>query len=399
MIASMTGWKPLWPNMTAPSMSVLAEFLGFGLDHQHGVGGAGDDQIELRFRHLVDMRVEDVFAVDVADAGAADRAHEGNAGERQGGRGGDDRQDVRIVLEIVLDDGDDDLGVVLVAVGKERADRAVDQAGNQRFLLARTAFALEIAARDLAGGVGLFLVVDGQRKEVEARLRLLHRNDGGQHDGLAVGGEHGAVGLARDLAGFQDERTAAPFDFHFVVIEHVLSFMCGKGRARFAGAGPFPWLPLLDAATGKTTGARQSWRGSARASCNPAHDRPWRFGRPSALEPWPDRSDWPCDRRRNRAFGSIPRNSFASMTVHGRVRRSIPSACAPATNRVRSECETGGLSVGEPAGQFVSGADRASRSASDSGLVLALEIVEEAAALRDKSAADHGGNDCPSCGP
>jgi hypothetical protein len=33
------------------------------------------------FRHLVDMRVEDVFAVDVADARAADRAHEGNAGE------------------------------------------------------------------------------------------------------------------------------------------------------------------------------------------------------------------------------------------------------------------------------------------------------------------------------
>jgi hypothetical protein len=45
----------------------------------------------------------------------------------------------------MLDDGDDDLGVVLVAVGEERTDRTVDQAGNQRFL-GRTAFALEVAA-------------------------------------------------------------------------------------------------------------------------------------------------------------------------------------------------------------------------------------------------------------
>ena len=250
---------------------VLVEFLGFGLDHQHGVGGAGDDQVELGFRHLVDMRVEHVFAVDVADAGAADRAHEGHARQRQRGRGGDDRQDVRIVLEVVLDDGDDDLRVVLVAVGKERADRAVDQAGNQRFLLARTAFALEIAARDLAGGVGLFLVVDGQREEVEAGLRLLHRNDGGEHDGLAVGGEHGAVGLAGDLAGFEDERTAAPFDFHFVVIEHVLSFICGKGRAVSPCADALSLASVSDEPRARQLGARsgrRNWR--ARASCNPA---------------------------------------------------------------------------------------------------------------------------------
>ena len=44
-----------------------------------------------------------------------------------------------IVLQIVLDDGDDDLGVVLVAVGEERADRPVDEAGDQRLLLARAA--------------------------------------------------------------------------------------------------------------------------------------------------------------------------------------------------------------------------------------------------------------------
>jgi hypothetical protein len=42
----------------------------------------------------------------------------------------------------VLDDSDDDLRIVLVAGGEQRADRAIDEAGNQRFLLARTALTL-----------------------------------------------------------------------------------------------------------------------------------------------------------------------------------------------------------------------------------------------------------------
>ena len=34
--------------------------------------------------------------------------------------------------------------------------------------------------------------------------------------GLAVGGEHGAVGLAGDPAGLERERSARPFDFYGV---------------------------------------------------------------------------------------------------------------------------------------------------------------------------------------
>ena len=92
---------PLWPNMTAPSMIVFGELVRFRLDHQHGVGGAGDDEVELDVGHLVDLRVEHDCAVDEADAGAADRAHEGHAGERQRGGGRDHGDDVGIVLEVV----------------------------------------------------------------------------------------------------------------------------------------------------------------------------------------------------------------------------------------------------------------------------------------------------------
>ena len=66
---------------------VFVELLGFRFHHQHGVGGAGDDEVELGFDHLVERRVEHVFVIGEADAGGADRALEGRAGQRQRGGG------------------------------------------------------------------------------------------------------------------------------------------------------------------------------------------------------------------------------------------------------------------------------------------------------------------------
>jgi hypothetical protein len=58
---------------------LFAQLLGFRLDHQHRVGGAGDDEVELGVGHLVERRVEDVFVIAEADARRADRTHEGHA--------------------------------------------------------------------------------------------------------------------------------------------------------------------------------------------------------------------------------------------------------------------------------------------------------------------------------
>ena len=162
---------------------------------------------------LVERRIDDVLAVDVADAGAADRAHEGHAADRERGRRGDHRHDVGIVLEVVRQRGHDDQRLVAIALVEQRTDRTVDQARGQDLLLGGPAFTLEEAARDLAGGESLLLVVHGQREEIEAGLRLLLEHDGGQHRGAAIGRQHRAIGLARDLAGLEHELAAGPFDF------------------------------------------------------------------------------------------------------------------------------------------------------------------------------------------
>ena len=182
---------------------LFGQLFCFRFHHHDGVLRAGDDEVELAFRHLVERRIEHVFVVDEADAGAADRAHERRARKRQRRRGRDHRDDIGIVLLIVRQHGDGHLGVAAPAVGEQRTDRAIDQARGQRVLFGRTALALEVAAGNPAGRVVFLGVVDGERKEIDAFLRLLGGDDGGKHTGLAISGEHGSVGLTRYSAGFQ----------------------------------------------------------------------------------------------------------------------------------------------------------------------------------------------------
>ena len=220
MIAWMTGWKPAWPNVHGAQHDLLGQFARLAFHHQHALGGAGDHQLEVGVLHLLDGRVQDVLAVLEADAGGGDRAEERDAGQRQRRRATDHGDDVGIVLEVVAEHGRDHLDLVAEALREQRAHRAVDKAAGQHLLLGRPAFPLEEAARDLAGGEGLFLVVDGQREEVLSGLLRPHADGGAQHDGVAVARQHGAVGLAGDLAGLQDQRAAAPVEFLAEVVEH-----------------------------------------------------------------------------------------------------------------------------------------------------------------------------------
>ena len=59
---------------------LFGQLLRLRFNHEDGVLRAGDDEVELAFRHLVQRRIEHVFIVDEADAGAADRPHERRTG-------------------------------------------------------------------------------------------------------------------------------------------------------------------------------------------------------------------------------------------------------------------------------------------------------------------------------
>ena len=202
---------------------LLGELLGLQFDHQHSVRRAGDDEIEGGILHLLDRRVDPHFTLDDADAGRADRTHERDAGEGQRGRGRDHRQNVRVGLEVVGEDRGDDLRIAAEILGEQRSDRPVDQAGGQRFTVGQAPFALEIAAGNASGGEGLFLVVDGEGKEILPRLRLLGGDNGRQHRGFAPGGEHRAIGLTGQTSGLERELAAAPVEFFALNVKHLSS--------------------------------------------------------------------------------------------------------------------------------------------------------------------------------
>jgi hypothetical protein len=164
----------------------LGQLLGAGLDHHHGFFGAGHDQVKAAVFHQPHDRVDHQHAVDVAHLDRGDRAGERDVRKRQGGGCADDRQRARIVDHVGRQGRDDDLHVVGVAFGEQRAQGAVGQAGGQDGGFGRAAFALEVRPGDLAGRVHLLFVVDGQREEIDAFARLVGGGGGGQQDGVAV---------------------------------------------------------------------------------------------------------------------------------------------------------------------------------------------------------------------
>ena len=107
---------------------LLGQLLSFQFDHQNGVRRAGDDEFEGRVLHLFDRRVEPDLALEDADARRPDRPHERHAGKGERRGRGDHRQDVRIQLEVIREHRRDDLGFAAEFIGKQRADRPIDEA-------------------------------------------------------------------------------------------------------------------------------------------------------------------------------------------------------------------------------------------------------------------------------
>ncbi len=106
----------------------LGEFLGFGFDHQHGVAGSRDHKVERGVLQLLQRRIDSQRAIDETDPRGADRPHERDARQSQRRRTRDHGHNIGIVVEVMRKHRRDNLRLVAITVGKQRADRTVDQA-------------------------------------------------------------------------------------------------------------------------------------------------------------------------------------------------------------------------------------------------------------------------------
>ncbi|MNZ72610.1 hypothetical protein D3C78_909910 [compost metagenome] len=214
---------------------VFGQLFGFRFNHQYGVGSTGNDHVQARGSQLLVSRVQQVAGAFVeGNTGSADRAFERDAGDGQRSRGTDHRSDVRIGLLAGGNDGADNLHFVHEAFREQRTDRTVDQARGQGLFLGRTAFTLEEATRDLAGGVGLFLVVDRQREEALAWIGLLGTDHGHQHGDIVVdGNQHGAGCLTGNAARFESNGRLTELEFLDYRVHGFLPFFSGSGGTGF----------------------------------------------------------------------------------------------------------------------------------------------------------------------
>ena len=107
---------------------IFRQFIGFRLNHQHSVLRAGDNQIKRCFFHLLNRRIEHIFAIDKADPRAANRALERHTGNRQSGRDGNQSNNIRVIFKVMADHSGNHLRFVFKAFDKKRADGTVNQA-------------------------------------------------------------------------------------------------------------------------------------------------------------------------------------------------------------------------------------------------------------------------------
>jgi hypothetical protein len=173
----------------------FGHFVGARFDHDDAVPGAGDDEIEATLLSLRERRIDDVLAIDQADSDGGHGLFNGNLRQRERGAGAGQRQHIRIVFGIGRQHERDHLRLVVPAGGEQRPNRPVDHAARQRFLFGGLAFALEEAAGNAAGGIGVFAVVDGERQEIDSftRARGVTRRD--EHHRVADADDDAAVGL------------------------------------------------------------------------------------------------------------------------------------------------------------------------------------------------------------
>ena len=115
----------------------------------------------------------------------------------------------------------DDLGLAAEAFGEQRPDGPIDLAAGQDFALAGPPFALDEAARNASGGIGVFAVIDGEGEEVDALAGVGIGAGGGENNVVADAHNAGAMCLLGQFSGFKVNGLAAVqlncnFMFHCV---------------------------------------------------------------------------------------------------------------------------------------------------------------------------------------
>ncbi len=147
--------------------------------HHHDAAlGSGDHDVQLGFAAFRIRRIGHILAVFETHPHTAQDMRERNIGHGQRRAGADNRQGIGILLGVGGEDHGDNLGFVEETVGKQRADRTIDQPAGENLFFGGTPLAFDETARNLAGGVSVFTIVYGEREKSSSRFRIVSHAGG-----------------------------------------------------------------------------------------------------------------------------------------------------------------------------------------------------------------------------
>ncbi len=193
----------------------LGDLLCAGLDHDDGVPGAGDHEVELGLvLHLSEGGVDHELVLDAPHAHGPDRAEEGDLAETQGRRGAQSGEHVVVVLEVDGQHGGHHVDLVHISLGEQRPDGPVDLARGEGGLVAGPRLALDEAAGDLAGGVVPLLDVDREGEEILPLASYGAPCGADEHHRVAAAHEYCSAGLLGQTAGLEGDLLAPDLYFY-----------------------------------------------------------------------------------------------------------------------------------------------------------------------------------------
>ena len=203
---------------------LVRDFEGVAFDHDDLVFRADVDEIDIAVEALGVSWVGDELAVDATDADGAEGFGHREVREEDGGGSAVHGEDVGVVFSVSGEEERDDLGVVEVAFGEERAQRAVRHPAGEDFFFGGAAFAFEVAAWEAACGGGFFFVFDAEREEVLTVLEVGGGDSGDDDHGVAEADGDSAVREAGEFAGFDGDLGGADLA-HSGMDTHVICFL------------------------------------------------------------------------------------------------------------------------------------------------------------------------------
>ena len=179
---------------------ILRQLIGTGFHHHDSIMGTRHRKVQRGLLPLFLRGIDDKSIIHTSHTHTGNGPHEGDIRYRQGAGGANHRRQFRRIVLLHGEHRGNNLHIIPETLGKQRANRAVNETGAENSITGGTSLPLDESAGNLAGRIHLFLIINRQREEIDPFPGFCGSRGRHQHHRIAIAHENCAIGLLRHLA-------------------------------------------------------------------------------------------------------------------------------------------------------------------------------------------------------